>query len=99
MRFADREPSLLIVAVRSTKNDLSIKDLDRVVEINSMFDAIKLVLLFVPIEGSQDQFSYVFVRHSPHSRPEEIASSSALLRGVRRGVASVGSICIYRRIS
>src|SRR6195256_4891373 len=63
-----REPSLLIVAVRSTKDDWSIKDLDRVVEIDAVFDAIKLVLLFVPIEGSQDRFSYLFVRHSPHSR-------------------------------
>src|SRR5712664_127582 len=87
MRFANREPSLLIVAVRLTKNDWSIKDLDRVVEIDAVFDAIKLVLLFVPIEGSQDQFSYLFVRHNPRSRPEEIATFIALLPGVRWGVA------------
>lgn len=52
MRFSNREPSHLIVAVRSTKNDWSIKDLDRVVEIDAVFNAIKFVLLFVPIEGS-----------------------------------------------
>jgi hypothetical protein len=52
-----------------------------------VFDAIKLVLLFVPIEGSQDQFSYLFVRHNPRSRPEEIATFIALLPGVRWGVA------------
>jgi hypothetical protein len=81
MRFANRKPSLLIVAVRSSKNDWSIKDLDRVVEIDPVFDAIKLVLLFVPIEGSQDQFSYLFVRHNPRSRPEEIAAFIAFLPG------------------
>jgi hypothetical protein len=87
VRFANREPSLLMVAVRSTKDDWSIKDLDRIVEIDTVFDAIKFVLLFVPIEGSQDQFGYPFVRHNPRSRPEEIATFIALLPGVRWGVA------------
>jgi hypothetical protein len=87
MRFTNREPSLLIVAVRSTKYDWSIEDLDCIVEIDPVFDPIKLVLLFVPIEGSLDQFSYLFVRHNPHSRPEENATFIALFPGVRWGVA------------
>ena len=64
MRSANREPSLLIVAVRSAKNDWAIKDLDRVVKIDPVFDVIEFVLLLVPIESSQDQFSYLFVRHT-----------------------------------
>jgi hypothetical protein len=81
MRSANREPSLLIVAIRSAKNDWVIEDLDRVVKIDPVFDAIELVLLLVPIESSQNQFSYLFVRHNPHFRPEEIAKFIALLLG------------------
>src|SRR3979411_1873230 len=93
MRSTNREPSLLIVAVRSTQYDWFIKDLDRVAEINSVFDAILLVLLFVPIEASQDQFSYVFVRHNPHSRLK-IATFIAFLPGAvgRRPVIYVYTI-------
>ena len=97
MRYANREPSLLIVAVRTAKYDWSIEDFDRVVEIDAVFDAIKFVLLFVPIEGSQDQFSYLFVRHNPHSRPEETATFIALLPGC--GGPLDRRICIYIRIS
>jgi hypothetical protein len=79
MRYANREPSLLIVAVRSAKNDWAIKDLDRVVKIDPVFDAIELVLLLVPIESSLDQFSYLFVRHNARYHPEEIATFIALL--------------------
>ena len=55
MRVTNREPSLLIVAVRSTKNDRTIKDLDRILEIDAVFEPIDLVFLVVPIEGSQDK--------------------------------------------
>jgi hypothetical protein len=79
MRIADREPSLLIVAVRSTKNDRSVKDVDRVIKIDPVFDAIKLVLLFVPIESSQDQVSYLFVCHNAHSALGRIANSLPFL--------------------
>jgi hypothetical protein len=56
-RLSYRDPALLIIAIGSAKDDWAVKDLNRVVEIDAVFDAISLVLLFVPIEASQNQFS------------------------------------------
>jgi hypothetical protein len=48
-----------------------------------------IVLLVVPIEGSEYQFSYLFAGHSPHSRPEEFATYIALSPGGRWAVGLI----------
>lgn len=43
-------PTLLIVAIGSSKKDRSIKDLDCFFEIDAMLDDVRLAFAFVPIE-------------------------------------------------